>query len=156
MNNKAYIPFRLPGLNEYTNACRSNKFAGAGLKKTIESNLFPFLQSLDNFIEPVKIMFIWHEKTKRRDIDNIAFAKKFILDALVNAKKLQGDSQKYVKGFYDGFSFGEKDGVEVIIYPAEKSYQCDICGERTCIVNTRPTISECLKNSHLKAEWSVI
>jgi len=114
--NKAFIPFRLPGLNEYTSACRGSKFGGASMKKKAESDIFPFITGLSRFDNPVKIMFIWHEKTRKRDIDNIAFAKKFILDALVTAEKIQGDSQKYVKGFSDGFSFGEKDGVEVIIF----------------------------------------
>lgn len=45
--------------------------------------------------------FYWHERTKKRDADNIAFAKKFILDALVKMRVLEDDSRKYVKGFYD-------------------------------------------------------
>lgn len=47
------------------------------------------------------VRFEWHESTKKRDADNIAFAKKFILDALVNMRVLPNDSRKYVKGFYD-------------------------------------------------------
>jgi Holliday junction resolvase RusA-like endonuclease len=47
------------------------------------------------------VRFEWHERTKKRDADNIASAKKFILDALVKMRVLPDDSRKYVKGFYD-------------------------------------------------------
>ena len=49
----------------------------------------------------VMVRFEWHERTKKRDADNIASAKKFILDALVNMRVLPDDSRKYVKGFTD-------------------------------------------------------
>lgn len=49
----------------------------------------------------VMVRFEWHERTKKRDADNIASAKKFILDALVKMRVLEDDSRKYVKGFYD-------------------------------------------------------
>lgn len=47
------------------------------------------------------VRFEWHERTKKRDADNIASAKKFILDALVKMKVIPDDSRKYVKGFTD-------------------------------------------------------
>lgn len=55
----------------------------------------------------------WHEKSKRRDADNIASAKKFILDALVKTGVLVDDSRKYVKGFYDVIIDDKKDYVVV-------------------------------------------
>ena len=113
--NKTFIPFRLPGLNEYTRACRASRYAGADMKKITEHDIMPFFNQLEPVKGPVKICFIWHEKNKRRDPDNIAFGKKFILDALVNSGRIEGDSAKYIKGLKDGFSFGEKDGVEVYI-----------------------------------------
>ena len=45
--------------------------------------------------------FEWHESNKNRDADNIVFAKKFILDALVSMRVLPNDSRRYVKGFTD-------------------------------------------------------
>ena len=50
----------------------------------------------DRFERPVKIIFNWYEPNRKRDIDNISFAKKFILDALVAHHILLDDSQKYV------------------------------------------------------------
>ena len=59
------------------------------------------------------VRFEWHERTKKRDADNIASAKKFILDALVNCGVLQDDSRKYVKGFYDVIVDDKEDFVIV-------------------------------------------
>ena len=61
----------------------------------------------------VMVRFEWHEKTKKRDADNIASAKKFILDALVKMKVLPDDSRKYVKGFYDKIVDDKEDFVIV-------------------------------------------
>lgn len=57
--------------------------------------------------------FEWHEKTQRRDYDNIASAKKFILDALVKNGVLVDDSRKYVKGGYDVIIDDKEDFVIV-------------------------------------------
>jgi len=62
--------------------------------------------------------FIWYEKNKRRDPDNISASKKFILDALVKAGILPDDNWKYVAGFKDRFCVadnGKRAGVLVIM-----------------------------------------
>lgn len=97
------IKMKLPSLNEYINLCRKNKYESAGFKKKIEKEISYFLRPLKRFNDPVIVHFIWHEKDKRRDADNIAFAKKFILDAMVKSGKLKDDSRKYVIGFTDSF-----------------------------------------------------
>ena len=61
----------------------------------------------------VMVRFEWHERTKKRDADNIASAKKFILDALVKMRVLEDDSRKYVKGFYDVIVDDKADFVKV-------------------------------------------
>lgn len=61
----------------------------------------------------VIVRFEWHERTKKRDADNIASAKKFILDALVKSRVLEDDSRKYVKGFYDVIVDDKEDFVVV-------------------------------------------
>lgn len=59
------------------------------------------------------VRFEWHERTKKRDADNIASAKKFVLDALVKSGVLEDDSRKYVKGFYDNIVDDKEDFVIV-------------------------------------------
>ncbi len=63
--------------------------------------------------KPVKAKFIWIEENKRRDLDNISFAKKFILDALVQANILKDDNRKIVTGYEDIFEYANKSKVIV-------------------------------------------
>jgi hypothetical protein len=100
------IPVKLPGLNEYTAACRGNAYAGAKMKKQAEASIMPFIARLPVLRDPVTIRFVWSDKG-RRDFDNICFAKKFILDALVKAGKLPDDNRKHVTGFVDEFVKGD-------------------------------------------------
>lgn len=62
---------------------------------------------------PVIIKINWHEKTKRRDVDNIQSSQKFILDALVSKGVLVDDSRKYVKQIWHEIIDDVKDYVEV-------------------------------------------
>ena len=116
MKYKFEINKRLIGLNEYTNANRYNKYAGAKQKKD-EQNFIKICiqQQLGNLkIEkPVVGTFTWIEENKRRDLDNICFAKKFILDSLVELGILKDDNRKMVCGFIDKFEYAEKSKVIV-------------------------------------------
>ena len=108
MKVKCEIPLKLPSLNEYINECRKNKYAGGKMKKEVENDISIFIQRLPTFEKPIKINFTWIEGNKRRDLDNVAFAKKFILDALVKCGKLKDDNRKCVTAFTDSFSYGRE------------------------------------------------
>ena len=120
------IKQKLPSLNQYTIACRSNKYAGAKFKRDIEEAIgWDIKQALtEKTLHPpdgaVVVRFVWHERTKKRDADNIASAKKFILDALVNNGVLKDDSRKYVKGFYDEIIDDTADFVRVEFMEVER------------------------------------
>lgn len=105
------IPFRLPSLNEYIGECRRNKYAGAKMKKQIENDIGLYIEKLPRFEQPVVIHFHWIEGNKRRDLDNIAFAKKFILDALVKHGKLKDDNRRCVTAFTDTFGYNKESKV---------------------------------------------
>lgn len=94
------IEGRLPGLNEYTTANRSNAFAGAAMKKKAEKQIMAALQEagLEPVTRPVTLNYTWVEQDNRRDQDNVAFAQKFVQDALVKAGILEDDSRRYVVG----------------------------------------------------------
>lgn len=63
--------------------------------------------------------FVWCEKNKRRDPDNVASAKKFVLDALVSEGVVPNDGWSAVKGLEDVFSVDkENPGVYVTILEA--------------------------------------
>ena len=107
------IPFKLPSCNQYINECRRNKYAGAKMKKDIQEQIGIYIKQIPKIDKPVKINFTWVEDNKRRDLDGICFAKKFILDALVQAGVLADDNRKIVTNFTDSFGYSNKSRVIV-------------------------------------------
>ena len=95
------IDGKLPGANEFINAGYRNRFFANNLKKTTEKQIAEAIEKhgKPRFDKPVKIGFVWFEPNNRRDCDNIAFAKKFIQDALVRNGVLEDDSRKYLVGY---------------------------------------------------------
>lgn len=103
---KFTIPGQLAGLNEYTKACRGNKYAAATMKSQAEHTVMGAIKRGTRGKKmdvPVYVKFRWIEPNNRRDLDNIAFAKKFILDALVKMGVLENDDRRHVVGFEDEF-----------------------------------------------------
>ena len=112
---KFKIDFRLPSLNDYVDWCRGNKYAAAKHKRDIENAIMWTVNTICEINRPCILHFTWYEQTKRRDKDNVAFAKKFILDALQKSGKLPNDNNRYVLGFSDRFVYKHGDGVLVEI-----------------------------------------
>ena len=105
--NKFYISGKLPSLNDYTKANRTNKYAGAKVKSDTEKRIrIAINQALKKGelhrppqkVLPIKLRITWYEQKANRDLDNISFAVKFIQDALVDMEVLDDDSQKYING----------------------------------------------------------
>ena len=84
-----HIPGRLPGLNEYTNKCRTDPRAGARMKRDAQEGvMWQIIAQMRqcHFEKPVFLLFIFYEKDRRRDKDNVSsFARKVIQDALCAA-----------------------------------------------------------------------
>lgn len=119
---KFTIMGRLPSLNEYTRACRTNPHVGAQMKKKAENDImWQIKKQLEAKIEnPVTISYLWIEPNTRRDLDNIAFAKKFLQDSLVQLGILQGDGWKHIVGFSDAFDVDkDRPRIEVTIETVE-------------------------------------
>lgn len=111
------IPFRLPGLNEFLRAAKGNKYQAARIKKYVDQDIALFLKG--RVKKPVHVTFVWFEPNRRRDKDNVAFGKKFILDALQKKGVLPNDNNKWVSGFTDEFVYGQGEGVIVTLEPDE-------------------------------------
>lgn len=113
---KFEIDKRLMGLNEYIKLNRENRYKGNEAKQKEQSYIIwcikEQLGSLSIY-KPVVGHFTWIEENRRRDLDNICFAKKFILDALVDAKVLKDDNRKIVTNFTDSFEYADKSKVIV-------------------------------------------
>lgn len=118
---KLEIPYKFPSFNEYVYECRKNKYAGSSMKKKIEKDISYYINQLPYFENPIKIKFTWIEENKRRDFDNICYAKKFILDSMVKAGKLKDDNRNYVTGFTDSFEYGNETKVILDIEEEQKN-----------------------------------
>ena len=96
----------LPNLNEYIACLNVSKFRGNKCKKETEKRIAKFIRKQlcgVTISEPVTVDITWFEPDKKRDKDNIAFAKKFILDALVKSKVLANDGWACIEGFTERF-----------------------------------------------------
>lgn len=129
--NYFVIEYRLPGLNEYTNDNRSHAQEGARVKRETENIIMTFITiakrrgTLKPTPAPVRVNIEWHEKTRKRDPDNIVFAKKFILDALVKCGIIQNDTQKYIRGFREEIINDTSDFVRVELEDVEEPPEAD-------------------------------
>lgn len=93
------------------------------MKKDNENKIIYYIkkQGLTPLKGKVTLAFRWYEPNKRRDLDNIAFAKKFIQDALVRTEIIERDDWNGVAGFTDEF-FVDKENprIEVEIKEVEE------------------------------------
>lgn len=126
MQYKFVIQGRLDGLNEYTKANRGNRYAGNKMKKDNESKVFlGIITAIESGTlkgakrYPISLRIVWYEKDARRDIDNITFATKFILDTMVHFQIIQDDSQKYVKSIQHDVLV-DKENPRIEVYMDER------------------------------------
>lgn len=97
------IPGKLPTNNEYINAARTNRFKAASLKRKTQDAIRWHMKKLPQFKGHVYVGFIWVRPDARSDKDNVAFAKKFILDALQEELVIEKDSWKLCTPFDLGY-----------------------------------------------------
>ena len=113
------IKGRLDNLNDYTKECRSSKYAGNDCKARNEEKITGFIEEQlfgVHFQGKTYLHFRWIERNRMHDLDNVCFAKKFILDALVRNKVIETDGWKGVWGFTDEFDVDAEDPrIEVVI-----------------------------------------
>lgn len=120
--NEFVICGRLPGLNQYTNACRTHWSRGAKLKRQTEEGIAWHILAargagkLRPVHGPVSMAIEWHESNRRRDLDNIVSAKKFILDAMQKTGIIPNDNREYIRAISDEIVDDTKDFVVVRLY----------------------------------------
>ena len=124
MSNRFIIPGKLPGLNELIGKNRSSKWTGARMKSETDTAICWTIKKAMDAGEcrkpsgPVRIRFDWHESTRRRDLDNVFSAKKFILDAMQRMKVIDNDDQRHVVGLCDFFHLDEHEHIVVTLEEA--------------------------------------
>ncbi len=123
------IPGRLQGLNEYTEACRTNPRAGNRMKREAQEMVtWHILAQLHRkrIDKPVFLLFTFYEQDRRRDRDNVSsFARKVIQDALVKAGTIQDDGWDQVTGYLDRFKV-DKNNPRIVVefIEQEEGTQC--------------------------------
>lgn len=107
------IPGRMPGLNDYIAAERSNRYMAAKMKhewqQTVCHEIRRQWRGL-KFDEPIFLGYKFYEANKRRDHDNVAgFAHKVVQDAMVQMEVIRDDGWDYISGFIDWFQVDKKE-----------------------------------------------
>ena len=117
------IESKLPSLNDYINTLKSPKgqHTGARMKSDVDDICIWCLKRCRSELkafcaEPVIIWLEWHESSKRRDLDNVYSASKYILDAMQKSGIIANDNYKHIKGIYNSVCYGTKDYVEARLY----------------------------------------
>jgi hypothetical protein len=119
MSQSFFVAGPLPGLNEMLASAKGAGGTGrrySALKKIWTETVWAVARS--NRIRPVAratIEFTWVERNRQRNPDNIASAKKFILDGLVMAKVLKNDGWGEIAGWTDKFTTEGTAGVHVTL-----------------------------------------
>lgn len=125
--NRFVIYGKLPGLNDYTKANRGNKYLANKLKQETQNNInkyiviaisIGFLKNVNKY--PCRLKITWYEPNNKRDVDNITFGTKFILDSMVCMGIIKNDSRKYVTGItHEVFTDRNNPRIEVEIIESE-------------------------------------
>ena len=99
MKHRFVIGERLPSLNDYVDVCRKNKYQAATFKRKVDNLIYyEIISQLKDLKinKPVIVYLHFIEENKKRDVDNVYSASKYILDALVKTKVLKNDNPKHV------------------------------------------------------------
>ena len=107
------IEYKFTSLNSYINAERTNRYKAAAIKKRETRIAYLSFKGKEKIDTPCRLKFTWLIKDKRRDLDNIGYAKKYILDGMVKAGIIENDGLNQIIGLQDEYIVCDTDGVIV-------------------------------------------
>ena len=98
------IPGRFPSLNEFY---RMQPYQQGRVKRECDDRVARCAKAagIVPYTRPVRYRCTWVEENRRRDLDNVAFGKKFVQDGLVKAGVLANDTHHEIIGFEDAFAY---------------------------------------------------
>lgn len=99
----------LPTLNQYVNAERTSRFVAAKIKRETQDAIMWQMLGHPVFKGHVYVAFTWIRPDMRSDKDNVAFAKKFVLDALQEAGVIKNDSWRMCTPFDLGYKVNKQN-----------------------------------------------
>ena len=98
---------QLTDFNKHEKAARGHWRTAAKIKKAETNRVAKECLLIENKHEelkyPIDLNFYWYCKDKKIDKDNLAFAKKYILDGMVAAGVIPNDTWEYIGDFSDIF-----------------------------------------------------
>jgi Holliday junction resolvase RusA-like endonuclease len=107
------LVFEFKSINDVINDCKKHWSKYSKVKH--KTNELIALQTPKlNIDYPIDILFEWHLKDKRRDHDNIAFNKKYVLDGMTQKGAITTDRQSVVKNFKDIFVYDTKEDYVIV------------------------------------------
>lgn len=120
-NKEIIIPYELMDLNTYINNNRANRMKGAKSKRaftrlcalSVKAAMNQGLEIKEDEM-PIDLHFKWYVPNRKKDKDNIAFGKKFILDGMLQAKLIENDGWKQIGNFTDTFVV-DKENPRVVV-----------------------------------------
>ena len=108
MNHKITIPCELADMNEIVKLAKRSPFAYSKLKKD-NTNICAWASKKLPKMERIRLKITYICKDKKKDPDNIAVAKKFILDGLVAAGVIENDGWGQIAGWTEEFEVDKKN-----------------------------------------------
>lgn len=124
--NTFTVKAKLPSLNEYIGEMNNTRYKGNRLKKDMMELIQWYIYESANNGKcrkvkpseyPVELHIEWHEKDKRRDVDNIKSAAKFLLDAMTGIGLIVDDGRRYISQIHDTIIDDKETFVVVEIIP---------------------------------------
>ena len=122
LNNydKIIITAKLEDLNKFIRVSK-NVNGRAAVKRINDNTCMAFIKNQCKYhYDQVKLHYVWYEPNKKRDGDNIAFASKFIQDAMVKAGVLDNDNLNNIVGSTHDYRYGKEYAVEIFIEERDK------------------------------------
>lgn len=108
---------KTPSMNEIIGSNRTNKFRGASAKRRYQNVVLWSIKAakLQKVSMPQWIHYEFHEKTKKRDKDNLLAAIKPVNDALQEAHILPNDNNNWVAGLSMSYVYDKTDRLVVTL-----------------------------------------
>lgn len=112
---KIVVPGELPAQNEIIKAAKSSPYAYSRMKKD-STNTITWLSKNKANMDRIWLDITYVCKNRRKDPDNIAAAKKFILDGLVAAGVIPNDGWNEIAGWTEDFKIDKQNPrIEIVI-----------------------------------------
>ena len=106
---KLVFPGEFTALNEHIGANNRSRYHSNDIKREETERAWAdtLHQKNQNGLRiekyPVHVHFSWYCSNKKKDPDNISFAKKYILDGVKDAGLIPNDGWNQISGFSDSF-----------------------------------------------------